>query len=418
MKSIFAEIITIGDEILYGQITDTNSQWISAELDKIGIKVIRKSSVGDQEDEILSILTEAEKRADVILITGGLGPTKDDITKKTLCKFFDTKLVMNEKMLEIVTKYFTDRGREISEVNKLQAALPENCKPVYNRLGTAPGMWFEKDGKVFVSMPGVPYEMKVLMSDFILNDFQKFFELPVIFHKIIHTIGIGESVLAERIADWEDNLPDHLRLAYLPDTPMVKLRLTGFGTDKETIEKEVIESFSKIIPLFEKHIFGYDNDTLEDAIARLLLENKKSIATAESCTGGYLAHLFTKIAGSSRYYLGGIVAYSNAIKVKQLGVHQETLDNHGAVSEETIKEMAYNVRVKYNAAIGVASSGVAGPDGGSEEKPVGTVWIAYSDEKGTVSKKLQLTKDRALNIRFASVLILDLIRKRLSGLDD
>lgn len=416
MNTTFAEIITIGDEILYGQITDTNSQWISHELDKIGIKTIRKSSIGDDESQILGILEEASKRANLILITGGLGPTKDDITKKTLAKFFGAQLVIHEPALQKIEEFFKKRDMPMLETNRQQAAIPDNATYITNRTGTAPGMWFEHQGKVFVSMPGVPREMKVLMEEEVLPRTQNFFHTPVIFHRIIKTFGKGESHLADIIEDWEDHLPENIKLAYLPNYGHVRLRLTGVGQDETTLKQQVLAEEEKVKPLIQKYIYGYDNETLEENIGKLLVEKGKTVATAESCTGGYLAHLFTKVPGSSRYLMGGIVAYSNEIKMNRLGVKEETLKTHGAVSEATIREMAENARVKFNADIGVASSGVAGPGGGSEEKPVGTVWIAYADENGTYSKKLMLTPSRQLNIELTASIILDLIRKKLTGI--
>lgn len=415
MKKIFAEILTIGDEILYGQITNTNAQFISQALDQIGIKVIRHTSIGDQEQEILTALAEAESRADVTLITGGLGPTKDDITKKTLAKYFDTDLVIDEKVLQMVTDFFVKRGREMGELNKLQAAVPRTCKVLYNPYGTAPGMWLERNRKVFVSMPGVPFEMQGLMRDNVIPELQAFFETPYIHHKVIQTVGIGESMLAEKIENWEDNLPENIGLAYLPSLMQVKLRLTGFGDDKEKVIQTIEAEAEKVMPLIEKYVFGFDKITLEEAVGNLLLEQGKTISTAESCSGGYLAHLITKVGGSSRYYQGSVIAYANQIKAEILGVKQETLDNFGAVSEETIKEMAENIRLKFKTDIGVASSGVAGPDGGSPEKPVGTVWIAYADEQETYTKKLQLVQDRFINIQLTSLAILDLVRRKLKG---
>lgn len=416
MNTTFAEIITIGDEILYGQITDTNSQWISAELDKIGVKTIRKSSVGDDEAQILGILKEASQRANVILMTGGLGPTKDDITKKTLAKYFGAELVIHEPALQKIEEFFKERDIPMLESNRQQAAIPDNATYITNRSGTAPGMWFEHEGKVFVSMPGVPHEMKVLMNEEVIPRIHDFFHTPVIHHRIIKTFGKGESMLADMIKDWEDGLPKHIKLAYLPHYGHVRLRLTGVGQDEATLKEQIATEEAKVTPIIQKYIYGYDNDTMEENLGKLLVEKGKTIATAESCTGGFLAHLFTKVPGSSRYLQGGIVAYSNEIKMKRLGVKEETLKAHGAVSEATIREMAENVREKFGTDIGVASSGVAGPGGGSAEKPVGTVWIAYADEKGTYSKKLMLTPSRALNIEITANIILDLVRKKQQGI--
>jgi nicotinamide-nucleotide amidase len=410
-----AEVITIGDEILFGQITDTNTQWISTELTNIGIRTVRKSSVGDDQQAILDILREAESRADVILITGGLGPTKDDITKTTLCKYFDTELVINEHALEIITSFFVKRGRPMTELNRQQAALPRNCTYIANHWGTAPGMWFERNGKVFISMPGVPFEMKSLMTNALLPKLKAFFKTPVIEHKMLRTVGIGESFLAERIENWEDNLPPHIKLAYLPSFGQVKLRLTATGSDLEQLQKDNQAEVDKVLPLIKEFVFGYDNDEMETVIGRLLKERGQTVATAESCTGGYVSHLITKVAGSSQYFLGGVVSYSNDVKINELGVKPETLTAHGAVSEQTVIEMAEGVRQRLKTTYGIAASGIAGPDGGTDEKPVGTIWIACAGPKGTVTHKLQLGKYREQNIQFTGIYLLNLLRKQILG---
>ncbi len=414
MKNIFAEILTIGDEILYGQITDTNSKFISQALDQIGIKVKRMTSIGDEESEILEALAEAEKRVDIVLITGGLGPTKDDITKKTLAQFFDTELVEHPEALKMITDYFERRKRVLPDNLRQQAMMPENCEVLFNRLGTAPAMWFNRGGKAFVSMPGVPQEMEILIDEMVIPKIKTFFKTPVIYHKVIRTFGAGESMLSQVIEQWEDNLPSNLKLAYLPTWGEVKLRITAIGPDRATLETQVEEEIQKVVPLIQKYIYGYDRDELESIVGDLLKEQGKTISTAESCTGGFIGHLITKIAGSSAYYEGGVISYSNAIKMSQLGVPSETLDEHGAVSEETIIAMAEGVRKRFNTDIGVASSGVAGPGGGSPDKPVGTVWIAYSDGVKTSTRKLSLTTDRLINIRMTSYIVLDLIRRKLS----
>lgn len=413
MKKILAELLTIGDEILFGQIVDTNSQWMSAELDKIGIRVIRKTTVGDQADEILTAFAEAEQRADVILITGGLGPTNDDLTKDCLAKYFKCGLALHEEALAEVTEFFKSRGRELTDLNKQQAMLPTACEKITNAIGTAPGMWFHQKGKVFMSMPGVPQEMKLMMTHYVIPKLRETFQTPVIYHKMIRTIGIGESFLAEKIAHWENALPEHIRLAYLPSLGEVKLRLTGFGDSLETLEKEINALTKTLEELAGQFIFGYGDDPVEAVIGRTLLEKKLTLSVAESCTGGYLSHLITSIPGSSAYFLGSIVPYDYQIKMRQLGVKPETLEKHGAVSEPTIIEMANIVRAKFNTDIGVATSGIAGPGGATPDKPVGTVWIAYSDKHQTVTKKLQLSKDRMINIRLASVAVLNLIRLSL-----
>lgn len=410
---IYAEVLTIGDEILYGQINNTNAKFISTELGSIGVKVIRHTSVGDKEHEILSALTEAQKRADIVMITGGLGPTKDDITKKTIAKFFDTELVFDQKVMDMIAEMFRKRNRDMADNNKVQAFVPANCEVLYNLWGTAPATWIAHQGKVFVSMPGVPVEMEKITTQLVIPKLKTFFKTPNIIHKVIHTIGIGESSLAEKIEQWEDNLPPHIGLAYLPHFMQVRLRLTGIGEDADTLRQEIEQQAQKVVPLIDKYVFGYDTDTIESVIASLLKNHNKTISTAESCTGGFLGHTFTKVAGCSAYYMGGVIAYSNESKSNLLDVHPKTIADFGAVSEETVKEMAEGVCKKFKTDIGVATSGIAGPDGGTPDKPVGTIWIAYSDGTNTIAKKLQLVSDRMLNIQFTAILVLDLIRKNL-----
>jgi nicotinamide-nucleotide amidase len=413
MKTITAELLTIGDEILYGQIVDTNSQWMSVELANAGIKVIRKTTVGDVDSEILTAFSEAESRADIILITGGLGPTSDDLTKPCLAKYFNCELRIHEEALAEVTEFFKSRGRELTEVNRQQAALPVCCEKITNRMGTAPGMWFEKNSKVFVSMPGVPHEMKRMMTDIILPKLRSKFETPVIHHTVIRTVGIGESYLADKISTWENSLPAYIKLAYLPSLGEVKLRLTAIGKDQQTLKRESEVLVEQLKPLAGEVIFGIGEDPLEAVVGKMLADNNLTLAVAESCTGGYVSHLITSVPGSSKYLTGTVVAYANQIKTDFLKVKPETIDKFGAVSEEVVSEMAQRVREKFKTSIGVATSGIAGPDGGTTEKPVGTVWIAYSDAHRTIAKKLQLSKDRMINIRMSSVGVLNLIRLNL-----
>lgn len=413
MKSVVAEILAIGDELLYGQTLDTNSHWISGELDKISIKVIRRTTIGDREDEILRAFAEAEQRADIILITGGLGPTSDDLTKPCLAKYFNCEIKLNEVALAEVTEFFKSRGRELTELNRQQAALPVCCEMVSNKMGTAPGMWFYRNSKVFVSMPGVPHEMKRMMTDLILPKLQQTFQLPVIQHKIIRTVGIGESFLADKISGWEKSLPSHIKLAYLPSLGEVKLRLTAFGNDKLLLQNEIQQLVESLLPLAGDYIYGYNEDPLEVILGNQLRENKLTLAIAESCTGGYVSHLITSVPGSSDYFQGSMIPYSYELKIEQLGVNSEILAKYGAVSEQVITEMATLVRKKFNTTIGVATSGIAGPGGATPEKPVGTVWIAYADDQKVVTKKLQLSKDRLINIKMASVAVLNLIRQNM-----
>lgn len=413
MNIITAELLTIGDEILYGQIVDTNSQWMSAELSQAGIRVIRKTSVGDLEDEILTAFAEAEKRADIILITGGLGPTSDDLTKPCLARYFNCEIKMHPEALEEVTEFFKSRGRELTEINRLQAALPVCCEKISNKMGTAPGMWFQRNGKVFVSMPGVPHEMKRMMTDIIIPKLKTTFTVPVIHHRVIRTAGIGESFLAEKIASWEKALPAHVKLAYLPGLSEVKLRLTSIGQSEAALAKEADMLVDKLLPLAGEYVYGYGDDPLEVVIGNTLRKNKLTISIAESCTGGYLSHLITSVPGSSDYFLGSIIPYAYDIKMRQLGVRPETLEQFGAVSEPTIREMANLVRAKFSTDIGVATSGIAGPGGATPDKAVGTIWIAYSDKHQTIARKLQLTKDRLINIKMTSAIALNLIRTSL-----
>lgn len=415
MRPILAEVVTIGDEILYGQITDTNTQWMSTELDKIGIKTVRKSSVGDQEDKILQVLAEAESRADIVLLTGGLGPTKDDITKKMLCKYFDDVLVINEDALAFITNFFLKRGRPMTELNRQQAAVPSRCTYLANKTGTAPGMWFVQNGTVFVSMPGVPHEMKYLMSNEVIPRLKAFFETPVIYHKMIRTIGVGESFLAEKIESWEDNLPEHIKLAYLPSFGQVRLRLTAVGIDEEQLKKEVDAEIEKVLPLIGSSVFGFDNDDLEIAIGKELKKKGLTVSAAESCTGGYISHMFTKVAGSSSYFVGSVVSYDNSVKINVLGVNPETIAEYGAVSEETVTKMAEGARKLMKTDFAIATSGIAGPDGGTPEKPVGTLWIACAMEGRIIAKKMQMANQRDTNIQYGSVVALNLLRKMING---
>ena len=410
MQAVNAEIIAIGDELLYGQIMDTNSHWISQELDAVGVRVVRKTTVGDNRTDILTAFEEASKRADLILITGGLGPTQDDLTKPLLAEYFGCEIVEVPEAVAAVSAYFTRRGREMTLLNTLQGHLPTCCTYVPNEVGTAPGMWFEQKGCYWMSMPGVPHEMKKLVKDFVLPKLSQVFELPVIYHKLIKTAGIGESWLADLIKDWENALPAHIRLAYLPSLGHVKLRLTAFGTNKEQLQQEVAAQIQVLLPQIEKYVYGYDEETLETALGKLLKNAGKTIALAESCSGGYVSHLITTVPGSSAYFQGAVVPYHNAFKERILGVKSETLSSHGAVSEATVAEMAEGVRALFNADYGLASSGIAGPDGGTADKPVGTVWIGCAGPEGVETRKLQLTQDRMLNIQLTGVAVLNLFR--------
>lgn len=411
---MLAEIITIGDEILIGQIVDTNSAWMGTVLNETGIKVHQITSVSDNREHILTALKEASQRADIILITGGLGPTRDDITKHTLCEYFNAKLRLDENVLEDVTNMFKRFGRTVTEINRKQAEVPENCTPLRNKNGTAPGMWFEDKGKIYVSMPGVPFEMKGLMTAEVLPRLKQKFTLPIIIHKNVLTQGIGESMLAEKISAWEDSLAvEEIKLAYLPSPSMVRLRLSISGNNEVVLQERISRKVSELVQLAGDHIYGYDNDTLEGVIGKLLLERKQTVSTAESCTGGYISHRIVSVAGSSSYYKGSIISYANEIKINELGVSKETLDMHGAVSQEVVEQMAMNALKKLHTDYSIAVSGIAGPDGGTKEKPVGTVWIAIAGPKRIYSRGFQFGGDRERNIIASGLTALNLLRKEI-----
>ncbi|MFN7313819.1 MAG: competence/damage-inducible protein A [Bacteroidota bacterium] len=412
-KNMRAEIITIGDEILIGQIIDTNSSWLGQELSKVGISVVHRSSVSDQEQAIRNALHDAAQRADVIIMTGGLGPTKDDITKSTLAKYFGVELVENVKVKEWVTQIFKMRNLPIIDTNIAQAMVPKNCEVLFNRSGTAPGMWFDVGNKIYVSMPGVPFEMKVIFEEECLPKLKSKFNLPVILHRTILTCNIGESFLAKKIEALENSLPAHIKLAYLPSVGMVRLRFSGKHTNVDALTQDMNTIIATLYEVIGEYIYGEENDTLERNVGLLLKAESKTIATAESCTGGYIAHLITSVPGSSAYYKGSIISYANEVKVNELGVLPETLKNYGAVSEACIKQMADGVRKKLNTDIAIATSGIAGPDGGSKEKPVGTVWIAVSTETETIAQMYQMGDHRERTIQRTAIAALDMVRKIL-----
>ncbi|MCV9385162.1 competence/damage-inducible protein A [Reichenbachiella ulvae] len=414
MKEVFADIVTIGDEILYGQILDTNSQWISQQLDDLGIKVRRKYSISDKSELIKEAVKESLEKCQLVLITGGLGPTKDDLTKHALAECFGMSLELNHSALEDVEDIFKRMGKELTEINRQQAFLPKGSVKITNERGTAPGMWFDIDKKVVVSMPGVPFEMKAMMTKTVLPKIKQKFTLPVILHQVIRTIGIGESWLSEKIARWEDALPNHLALAYLPGRNQVRLRLTGVGDDRETLKSEMDEEIAKLLPTIQQFVYGFGDLEIEEAVGELLRTRELTIATAESCTGGFLSHKLTSISGSSDYYLGSVIAYHNSIKQQELKVSPKTLEKHGAVSEEVAKEMAEGVRKKLKVDIGISTTGIAGPDGGTEEKPVGTVWMAISFGGKLYSQKIQSPGTRLLNIEYSAIKALDFIRQTLN----
>lgn len=410
---MIAELITIGDEILIGQIVDTNSAWMAQKLNLAGIKVKQITSVSDERQHILDALAEASRRADIILITGGLGPTKDDITKKTMAEYFGVGLRVDDGALENVKQIFSRHKSPMLAVNLKQAEVLENCTTLLNLNGTAPGMWIEQKGKVFVSMPGVPFEMKYMMEELVIPKLQLAFKSPSIVHHTILTAGIGESLLAENISDIEDALPAHIKLAYLPKLGLVRLRLSGTGLNELPLRGEIVQIARQIVDRVNEFVVVEEDISIEKAILNLMSAKGLTLTTAESCTGGYISHLVTQHPGSSQVFLGAAITYSNELKSGMLGVKKTTLDEFGAVSEETVLEMSEGAKKNYGSDYAVAVSGIAGPDGGSAEKPVGTVWVSVSGITKTISRKFQFGSKRAQNIERSAINALSMLYRLL-----
>lgn len=413
---MFGEIITIGDELLIGQVVNTNASWIAQQMNGIGIGIIRVTVVADEQDRITEALDEAARRADLIILTGGLGPTRDDITKQTLCAYFNTELTFDEGIFEHITSLFSGRGLTWNELNRQQAFVPKNCTVLQNNYGTAPGMWFQQGDKVFVSLPGVPYEMKALITETVIPKIVTFFpERGAIVHRTVLTQGIPESVLAERITTWENGLPANIKLAYLPKAGMVRLRLSARGNAADQLNKQIDEELMGLEKVLPGELFGSGEENLEAVVGILLMKEQKTLSTAESCTGGYIAHLITSIPGCSDYYKGSVVAYSNSVKETMLGVLPVLLEEHGAVSEAVVKAMAEGVKKRMGTDYAIATSGVAGPGGGTDEKPVGTTWIAVSTPGKTIAKKFMFGKHRERNIQRTALTALNMLRKELQS---
>lgn len=413
-----AEIITIGDELLIGQVVDTNSAWLGSTRGDDGIKVIQITSVQDNAAQIVQAVNDALSRADIVLMTGGLGPTKDDITKKTLAEMFGMKLVRNEQVYEMVGKQLALRGIAFTELNQGQALVPDGCTVLPNRNGTAPGMWFERDGKVLISMPGVPFEMKALVKDEVLPRLRKHFALDANVHRTIITFGLAESILADTIASWEEALPPYLHLAYLPSALCIRLRLSAYEIDRQKAEQEIESQIGKLSKVIPHYIIGSEDDSLESVTGALLKTRGETLATAESCTGGNIAHRFTAMPGASEYFKGGVVAYSNEVKIALLGVDPESLNRYGAVSQSVAEQMAEGVRRATGATYGISTTGIAGPTGGTPEKPVGTVWMAVATPNGVFSRRMVFGSVRSQNIERASSNCINLLRLQLLGLGD
>ena len=419
-----AELLTIGNEILIGQIINTNSVWMAQQLNMIGVSIVHMSSVSDEKEAILKAFEDAGKRADIVLITGGLGPTKDDITKKTFCDYFETELIIDENVLKDVSDFFSKRNKDISDLNKKQAEVPKGCLVFRNKNGTAPGMWFEKNKTIYVSMPGVPYEMQGMMFNDVIPEIKKRFKLPFIFHKTILTQGIGESVLSEIISDWEDALtPLEIGLAYLPSPGMVRLRLSGKSFNETDLKNKIEEEADKLKSLIGKYIYGYEEygkeqPKLEEILGKLLLEKKLKLALAESCTGGYLSHLITSVSGSSAYYNGCIIPYQNEFKHDLLKVDNTVFENYGAVSKECVTAMVKETLVKFDADVAIAVSGIAGPSGGTDDKPVGTTWIAVAHGNKIIAKQFVFGDNRLRNIQTTAITAINMLRKLILKIQD
>lgn len=408
-----AKIVCIGDELLLGQTINTNAAWMGQTLFQNGIQVRESVTISDTKQAIVKSLLDIDG-INLVLITGGLGPTFDDITKQVLTDFFETELVLNKEVLAGIEAYFEQRGLKMLESNVRQAYLPALATALPNPIGTASGMWFEKDGVIYVSMPGVPSEMKKLMNEQVIPRLKKRFSLPALYNKTILTQGIGESFLVELIKTWQDELlAAGLKLAYLPSAGRVKIRVGFVGENLASVKQEVETWVEKLYDLIPNYIYGENLEKIEEVVGELLAEKNKTVATAESCTGGYLAHLLTSIPGSSTYFKGSVVAYDNSIKQQFLQVSESDIEKHGAVSEPVVVAMAKSVREQFKVDCGIAFSGIAGPDGGTEEKPVGTVWMALASENEVFTKKLKLGNERMKNIIKASETGLNYLRLKL-----
>lgn len=406
-------IITIGDEILIGQILDTNSRYISQALNRLGVVVAERTSIGDSAEQIVETLDRALAATDIVIITGGLGPTKDDITKHTLTRYFGSELVYNEQVGDFVRELLSRRGIAFNELNRGQAMVPACCTVLHNAHGTAPGMWFERDGKVVVSLPGVPFEMVHLIDDIVVPMLRERFALKAIVHRTMITSGIAESILAERIAAWEDALPEVLHLAYLPAPNIVRLRLSAYEVDGESVAAMIDEQFERLKAIIPEAIVGFEDATVEQLVHNTLIAQGKTLSVAESCTGGNVAAKFTAMAGASAYFHAGVVSYSNEAKIDILGVSAEDLARYGAVSEAVAMQMAAGVRRAGQSDYGISTTGIAGPSGGSAEKPVGTVWIGISTPERTFAVMKNCGTDRGQIIQRATAYAIKMLYEEL-----
>ena len=406
-------IITIGDEILIGQILDTNSRYISQALNRLGVVVAERTSIGDSADQIVETLDRALAATDIVIITGGLGPTKDDITKHTLARYFNSELIYNEQVGDFVRELLERRGIAFNDLNRGQAMVPECCTVLHNAHGTAPGMWFERDGKVVISLPGVPFEMVHLIDDIVIPKLRETFDLKAIVHRTMITSGIPESILAERIAAWEDALPKVLHLAYLPAPNVVRLRLSAYEVDGESVAQLIDEQFELLRAIIPEAIVGFEDATVEQLVHNALIASGKTLSVAESCTGGNIAAKFTAMAGASAYFQAGVVSYSNEAKVDILGVNADDIARYGAVSEQVALQMAEGVKKAGRSDYGISTTGIAGPSGGRAEKPVGTVWIGISTPKRTFAILKNCGTDRGQIIQRATASAIKMLYEEL-----
>ena len=414
MNKIGIDIISIGDEILIGQIVNTNSSWMADKLNSKALPINRIIAIADSKKAITEAIYDSGKSAKLVLVTGGLGPTKDDITKKTVCEIFNSKLIVNKEVEDHVRSFFIKRGRDLTKLNSDQALVPHNCEVIFNEQGTAPAMYFEKEGTHYVFMPGVPFEMKGLMEQWVIPHFTSLCDTPYVAQKTVLTSGMGESFLAETISQWENELGTNTSLAYLPSPGKVRLRISVKSSDKAEADSMLKKHISDLHLIISDLIYGYDNDTLEGVVGKLLGENNSTISTAESCTGGLIAHKLTSISGSSAYFEGSIVSYSDSVKQNALKIPKSIISKYGAVSEEVAILMAKNVREIMGTTYGLSTTGIAGPTGGSKEKPVGTVWIGFASEEGASAKKYLFGDQRERNTNWSVQTALNTIRKILN----
>lgn len=411
-----AKIITIGDELLLGQVVNTNASWLGEQLNINGFQLVSVLTIGDGENDILQAL-DSSNDVDIVIITGGLGPTADDITKPTLCKFFDTELALNDDALDNILEIFRLRGYQMSERNRLQAFIPKSCTYIPNRFGTAPCMWFEKNKTVYISMPGVPFEMKSIFKTELIERLKSHFKPTPYARRVIMTTGIGESFLADRIKDWEESLPEFMSLAYLPQYGMVRLRIDARHENEIFMQKSLDEQVKKLSELIPEHIFAYEDRPISEVVVNILKERKETLATAESCTGGSIAKMITSIPGCSSIYKGSVVSYATEVKENVLKVKHDDVIDHSVVSKEVVEQMAVGAREVMNTDYALATTGIAGPDGGTEENPVGTVWIALATPDSVISKRYNFGKDRQNNIERSCITAFEMLRQHLLNIN-